>query len=402
MRILIITVTAPFGRAEAFAAAELRAMRAHGHELVVAPMHGTPGAPRPSFDGAFDHVLEPRLMTTSIVVGALLEAVRHPGRVAAVLRMLAHSRSTSVLIRNVVVLPKAIWLARVARQRAIEHVHAYWASTPATAALVIHAWTGVSFSFSAHAWDIGTNNLLAMKASEATGVRAVSHHGMERLQRMGVGGDLIRVVRVGVHVPSGSRASAVQSDVFRVLVPAALHPKKGHDHLIRALRDLRQSDADLRLRVELAGGGPLEDRLRQEVHGAGLNALVSFLGNVPHDELLARYAAGEVDAVLLPSSTSGPDDEGVPVSLIEAMAHGIPVIATASGGTPELVDDQTGILIPMGSSEAIGTALRLLASDAPLRARLGQSAALRVAEDFNVDRTSGELLELMRAGPSSN
>ena len=117
-----------------------------------------------------------------------------------------------------------------------------------------------------------------------------------------------------------------------------------------------------------------------------------FLGAVSHDDLLARLAAGDWDVAALPSVvTASGELEGIPVSLVEAMAHGLPALATATGAIPELLDDGAGLLVPPADPGALADALEQLAGDPDLRTRLGTAGRLRIEEQYDVDRVAEQL-----------
>jgi len=124
----------------------------------------------------------------------------------------------------------------------------------------------------------------------------------------------------------------------------------------------------------------------------GLAHVVTFLGQLSHDELIDHYRTGSVDVVALASvSEGGRMAEGIPVSLIEAMSFGIPVVAADSGGVSELVDDTTGILVPMRDPPALADALHRLALDPELADRLGASGRERIRADYDIRRNVLEL-----------
>jgi glycosyltransferase involved in cell wall biosynthesis len=119
-----------------------------------------------------------------------------------------------------------------------------------------------------------------------------------------------------------------------------------------------------------------------------------FLGSVSHPELLAGLVEGRWDAVVLPSApTPEGDQEGVPVSLIEAMAAGVPVVSTRSGSIPELVTEGSGLLVPAADPQALRGAIESL-RDPELRRRLSRAGRERVEREFDVDRVAAELADL--------
>ena len=146
--------------------------------------------------------------------------------------------------------------------------------------------------------------------------------------------------------------------------------------------------AGLEARLRIAGDGPDRPALEAEIDRLGLSDHVELLGtrdDVP--ELLASS-----DVFVLSS-----DSEGLPMSVLEAMAAGLPVIASAVGGVPEAVrDGETGALVPPGDSAALARALRRLVADPALRERLGDAGRRRVEQEFSLERFEREHLELYR------
>jgi glycosyltransferase involved in cell wall biosynthesis len=154
----------------------------------------------------------------------------------------------------------------------------------------------------------------------------------------------------------------------RGIVVANLLPYKGHADLIDALARLATPPA-----MCFAGDGPERDRLAWLLRSRGLQDTVELAGAV---HAAARLLPGYQFAVL-PSHT-----EGLPNAVLEAMAAGLPVVATAVGGVPEIVTDGvTGLLVPPHAPAALAAAIAALTADPVLRVRLG-GAARRAAERF--------------------
>jgi glycosyltransferase involved in cell wall biosynthesis len=117
--------------------------------------------------------------------------------------------------------------------------------------------------------------------------------------------------------------------------------------------------------------------------------VVRFLGYVPNVEILEWLGAGRIDAVALPSNW-----EGVPVSLMEALAHGVPVAASDVGGVAELVGDGCGLLVPEGDQAALVDAIRRLLHSAQLREDVSRAGRARVEREFAVERVVTQLRDL--------
>ncbi len=398
MKLLVVTVSAPLGPAEAFAAAELSSLRSLGHRVTVAPVRPSGQIVHREFDEATDAILVAPLLSPAVLAGAVAEAFRAPRAVAGMIVLLARSRSIEILAKNLAVLPKALWLARHARQQDVDHIHAYWASTPATVGMVAAAMAGIGFSFTAHSGDIEADNLLWLKSTRASVLRVISRDGERRVLQRGGSPSVIRLVRLGVDVPDRPAPRPRLQGHLAVLVPASLDTIKGHVYLLQALRQLSSSSPAVDVQLHLAGAGPLEQDLRRQAQKLGVAHRVTFLGHLSHETLLARYREAAVDLVAMASVTTAHGAEGIPVSLIEAMAHGIPVVATSSGGVPELVDETTGILVAMRDPLALAAAFRSLAVDPDLGDRLGAAGRARVKKDYDVRQTAAELVDAMRPG----
>jgi len=160
-----------------------------------------------------------------------------------------------------------------------------------------------------------------------------------------------------------------------------LTPVKDQQNLLRAVAQLREIAPSLfrRVRLVIVGGGPLWQPLADLVEQLALQDVCWLAGDredIP--ELLAA-----MDVFVLPSLA-----EGISNTVLEAMAAGLPVIATSTGGNPELVEEGVnGSLVPVGESSALAQALRDLLEDDEKRQRLGENGRNRVSRRFNWDRT---------------
>lgn len=158
-------------------------------------------------------------------------------------------------------------------------------------------------------------------------------------------------------------------------VVAQLIARKGHRHLLAALPGVLERHPTLQ--VLIYGRGPLEGELKQAVANAGLDANVRFMGFV--DDLPTQL--GNLDLLVHPA-----DMEGLGISLLQASAAQVPIIACRAGGMPEaVVDGLNGRLIDVGDVAALGAAMHQLLDDPALRERMGQAGRARVLDAFSVD-----------------
>jgi glycosyltransferase involved in cell wall biosynthesis len=186
-----------------------------------------------------------------------------------------------------------------------------------------------------------------------------------------------RVIYTGAALPPTPEPRPFVSPRGPVVGTACrLVPIKGLRNLIEATAMLSEKMPDLRL--EIAGSGPSEDELRRHCRELDIAGKVTFLGW--QRDLEPAYRRWDV--FCLPSL-----EEGFGLAALEAMASGLPVIATSVGGLPEIVEDGvTGYLVPPSDPEALATNLRILLQDGARRQAMGSAARRRVAEHFSVDR----------------
>jgi glycosyltransferase involved in cell wall biosynthesis len=165
---------------------------------------------------------------------------------------------------------------------------------------------------------------------------------------------------------------------------------KGHKYLIEAVAILKKQGLEVRLLI--AGQGELCSRLQKQVQESRLCDQVRFLGQISHSELLGLYRDGNIGMVVLPSIDLGNGEhEGIPVSLIEAMSYGVPVVSTLTGGIPELLKDGAGLLVPPGDPLALAAAIELLIKDSRLRDQLAEAGRKRVMDEYSVEKIIDEL-----------
>lgn len=189
------------------------------------------------------------------------------------------------------------------------------------------------------------------------------------------------VVHAGVAPRKEGCAGHAEAGTATIVGAACrLVPLKGLLDLIRAVAVLSPEFPTLRL--EIAGAGPERENLEREVERMGLAGQVRFLGW--QRDLRATFRRWDVFA--MPSL-----DEGLPIATLEAMAEGLPVVATSIGGLPELVEDgRTGYLVPPSDVQALIGCLRLLLRDPARRRTMGDEGLARIRSHFSVERMVAE------------
>jgi len=311
--------------------------------------------------------------------GPFLDIVRSDGMEADV-----------VSIGGALDIPALIALSRMLRRRRVELLHAHGHLSVNVVARLAARLTGarvVSHMHIENAFRRGPGRLAQVALDNATArlcwsIVAVSEATRESLVRQGYPRDRLRTVYNGIDATPAQPTRL--ADGVTILEVARLAEVKGQRSLVAALPQL---NATLVLvGRDLEQGGAYEAALRADAERLGVADRVVFAGyrtDVP--ALLAGC-----DVFCLPSEI-----EGLPLVILEAMAQGRPVVATAVGGTPELVvDGETGLLVPPRNIYALRTALARILGDPDFARRLGEAGRARVSSRFSAQQMREALLRI--------
>lgn len=397
MKLMILTSSFPQGNGEAFLIPELDEMRRRGIELTIIPINPR-GAivHREAFSFA-DCTLTTGVFSWSIFLAVLLETFEHPISVLKVIQLLLTADcSNKVRLKNLIAFPKSLWVSRMARLLGIEYIHAYWIGVSASVALVASRLAGVPWSATAYRWDIAEGNMPKAKASSASFLRVADRAGADELDRK-VGPDACPIVTLhsGAIVElkdlekweSEARAKGIPARKNRekpvIVVPAMFVPKKGHLYFVEALAIL--SERGFHATSILVGEGPLLAGIQDFVREKKLDGSVCFTGGVPHSCLLGIMSPSSCDVVVLPSIlTEDGEKEGIPMSLIEAMAIGTPVIGTDCGGVTELLEGGCGLIVGQRDPYALADAIVWILEDKERAMSMVARGNSRIKQDYSV------------------
>jgi glycosyltransferase involved in cell wall biosynthesis len=242
------------------------------------------------------------------------------------------------------------------------------------------------------------NQLNRLTLPRASRVITVCGPFASQLSGAGVRPEKISVVHSSIAAPRATRAEDVSelkkrlgvNDGERVILAVGrLSKEKGHVGLVHALERLRRDATALSFRLVVVGEGPERERVEAAVSSSGLSDRIVFAGHA--SDVRPFYAMADVLA--LPSHS-----EGSPLVLLEAMAAGVPVVATAVGGVPEVATDgETALLVPPHDASAFANALARVLADETLARSLAEKAAAHVAERFSPEARARALVEIYAA-----
>jgi glycosyltransferase involved in cell wall biosynthesis len=272
-----------------------------------------------------------------------------------------------------------------------ELIHAHFATESTAMARELAMPYRIPFTFTAHGYDIFRKPPLDFRARAAAAgaVITVSRANAAYMhETFGVPRSRIHVISCGIDTarfcPKPARRPPGRAPL---IVCVARHVVvKNLGLLLRSCARLR--DIGRQFRCVLVGDGPCRGELEAARAQLGLEGIVDMPGAAEQAEVLKWWQRAAIGVL-----TS--DNEGMPVSLMEAAACGVPVVATTVGGVPELVEDGvTGLLARAGDADAVASALARLLQHGQLRAQMSAAARRRAEQSFSVTRQVDRLLDL--------
>lgn len=275
----------------------------------------------------------------------------------------------------------------MARER-IEHIHCHFADRKMFVAYFASALLGIPFTVTVHSHELvfyADRKVFRRAMASASRIVTICDYNREFLVReIGIPHEKVETIRLVVPV-----ADLQEDRRLKVLTVAKFHDYKGYDVLVSAARLM----ADDPVVFWVVGDGPVDvRRMASELISSGK---VRLLGSVSDEALKILYQA--CDVFCLPSKTApSGQKEGLPVSIMEAMAFSKPVVSTLHAGIPELVDS---ILVREGDPEALADAIRTYLADPALRSRDGARNREKVVRMHGPENVK-QLVGLFRGGRS--
>ena len=264
----------------------------------------------------------------------------------------------------------SLWWNLWRRRHQFDAVHAHWLIPQG----IVQSFVPMPYLVTGHGSDLSSLNFAPLRALKSRCLRRAGAVTVVSEKLRTIAQSLVPGLDCSV-LPMGCDTSAFgpqyrQPNVFGsgegpvVLFVGRLVPVKGVDVLLQAM-------ARVNARLAIVGTGPQEQNLRQLAVVLGVRA--SFFGALPHEQLRVLYAPSDCLAVSSVVLSNGYAD-GRPTVLPEAMASGLPVVATRSGGIPDLIHDgENGLLVPPGDAEALADALNQVLNDKDLHRRLAEN-----------------------------
>lgn len=316
----------------------------------------------------------------------------HPQRLAKAMAYVAGLDETSRKgkARLLALLPSAAMLVDDARRRGVTHLHIHSCADAAHLGALAHILGDLPYSLTLHG-DLlvyGTDHAAKMK--RARFVAAVTRPLARQIAEASPG-TKAPVIWMGVDCDRFTPGPGKNNPVFTVATVARLNHAKGHRFFLRAMARLR--DQGIPVHYKIAGDGPERDGIVAEIRDLKLQEQVEMLGSL--DEAAILGLLQKVDALALTSIGKG---EAAPVTVMEAMACGLPVVCSIIGGTPDMIEDgKDGFLVGQEDIAAIADITAQLNADRGLRQRIGGAARLSALSKFDHRANARRLQDQIRA-----
>ena len=364
---------------------EILALRALGHEVFVFSVWG-----QQADDSSIPPELRDRLvrveqkLSASLAVSIARHIIRLPVKT---IKFVFRARKYIGVKLSLI----SLHTAHVIQQLGVERVHAHFASTNAVRGMVLADFLKVTFGCTGHGSDILLYPLpcLAEIIQRSNPFITISDYNKRHLVKVyGPIAQKVKVVRCGVDLSKFKPNEGRNRKIPNILSVTWLRQAKGVNYLIEAVGILRNQNIDFK--CVIVGGGYLREEIESLIQEKGLTAFVELKGPLPHEEVIALYRCADI--FVLPSLS-----EGIPISLMEAMAMKLPVVATRITGLSELViDGENGFLVEPRDPVGIADRIERLLRDPGLGCKMGAEGRRKVAQDFNLQKNVTILEEVFQ------
>lgn len=325
---------------------------------------------------------------------------RYPRELGAAFRR-AWQRRTTATVRHF--LQAGHLTAERLLDRPVSHIHAHFCHTPTSVALFAAQLTGLPFSFTAHAKDIYTSDpqQLTRKIQHAqfvvTCTRYNAHYlaGLSHKRAARNPSTPIHTIYHGIDLDFFTFDHRPDpAPPYKILSIGRHVEKKGYDDLFKAAKLL--DDAGLDFQLVQIGSGELTEEFHTFISRLGIQHRVTMLGTLPHEKVIEHYRSAHCFALACKVAANG-DRDGIPNVLVEAMAVGLPVIATRVSAIPELVEDNlSGILVEPQDPAALADGIMHMLGNSHSYDKPRERARAKVEREFDNRRCTAQLFELFR------
>lgn len=298
-------------------------------------------------------------------------------------------------IKTRISVPASVYFSRIGKSFGLDVLHAHFNGIASHTAMLMSKRLNIPFTFTTHAVDIFQNvnvSALRNRMEKAKSTITISYYNREYLHNLtGIEREKIAVVRACPRLDRLPDRETNREEIS-VLSIGRLVEKKGLKYAILAIKDVIKKNP--KVKYKIIGSGPLENPLRKLVASLDLENNVIFFGT--RDDYFLTDELRKASVFVLPCiRAQNGDMDGIPVSLMEAMCLGTPVVSTRISGIPELVGDgREGILVEPEDSKSLSDALKTLLASRILRLKMGEAGRKKIEEKFNPHHEAAKLVDI--------
>ena len=291
--------------------------------------------------------------------------------------------------------------ARQIRSKNYQLIHSQWIQSGGTIGFYASWLLDIPFSFTGHAVDLFRDRCaLKDKIKHADFIIAISQFHKDFYIAEGASAEKIHIVYCGIDLDEYTYNYSEHKAPIKILSFGRLVEKKGYSTLIEACGLLRGLGVDFH--CEIAGSGPEYEALKKLTASLNLDKWITITGKALNQEEIEEWMrTGDIFAQ--PCCWSADNDvDGIPRSLMEAMAVGLPSISTSVAGIPDLIEHRkTGLLIAQQDADELAKAIKLLTDDCSLRKDLSKGGRQIIEQKFNLETCLDPLAEIFRQKPNT-
>lgn len=389
LKLAYLTANAPFGKGETFINEEIAVISKYFKVLII-PRDSKKQFHKPNFHYKNIEILKTKILNFRILKCFIRYLLKKD--FYELLKILIKDKKS--LAKNLVILPKAIFISEYLSKRKIDLIICHWGGTTATIALISNILKKIPYVITYHRWDIYSPNLTYIKVKNSLFVRVISEKGKNDLLKLCNYEFLNKIIKIHMGVCINIIKSNIKTSEkkFTIACPANLYKVKGHYYLIKAMDYLVNVLNLSNIQLLIIGEGYLKKKLMSLVNKLKLNENIYFLGALPHNELINLYFKKKINLVVLPSIEIDNEFEGIPVSLMEAMSYNIPVISTFSGSIPELLSE-CGVLVPQKDYLAIANEIYKFYTNKKYYLTQALKVFCEVEKNFNIEKNTKTLID---------
>ncbi len=364
---------------------------------------------RGEYDGVFDEkALRFKDVTQHFDRRALLRGwlehsrllARADRRYLAILRQVATESGSAILAaKNFAAVLFGLAFMRGFEKRGLRYLHANFGTYQATSAWAIHRLTGIPYGFTVHAHEIFVSpSLMRAKLADAALPVTISDYNIHYMrERLGLSTERVERIRCGVDLSQIPFSARPKRDIPLILGVARLDLMKGFEFLIDAAGILKTRGIQTEIEIIGRDDGGRMAALQARAEKAGVAEVLTLPGVVSQDELWAAYRRASIFALPCITAPDGAQD-GVPATLMEAMAAGVPTVSARTSGIPELVvHGETGLLADPEDAAGLADQLQRLIREPALAARLAEAGREKVAREYDSAANARQLAARIRA-----